>query len=103
MPKDQMYAGAGEDQEQGDQTDQGQEQSDENTALLDKSVFGDNPPEPGETCTFKVVKVYDKDVEVEYQKSGKSSKKPSSMDDADSKMESMAMENSGGAYQPGQE
>lgn len=55
---DENGAGALPDQE---------EKAEGETALLPKSIFGNKPPEPGATCTFKVVHVYDDEVEVEYQ------------------------------------
>jgi hypothetical protein len=47
-----------------------QEHSDsgEETALLPKSIFGDKTLEPGATCKFKVVQIYDDEVEVAYVK-----------------------------------
>lgn len=36
------------------------------TALLPKSMFGQEAPEPGTTCTLKVVHAYDDEVEVEF-------------------------------------
>lgn len=45
-----------------------EEQAEGETALLPKSIFGSKMPEPGATCTFKVVHVYDDEVEVEYAK-----------------------------------
>lgn len=36
------------------------------TALLPYNAFGDKTPEPGDVCSFRVVNVYDDQVEVEY-------------------------------------
>lgn len=72
MPND-FYSneGAGSDANEtgaGAEPQQPQEEKAEGeTALLPKSIFGSTPPEPGATCTFKVVHVYDDEVEVEYQ------------------------------------
>jgi hypothetical protein len=38
------------------------------TALLPKSIFGDKTLEPGAECKFKVVQIYEDEVEVEYVK-----------------------------------
>lgn len=39
------------------------------TTLIPSSLFGGKTPEPGETCTFKVVHCYEDECEVEYVKS----------------------------------
>jgi hypothetical protein len=52
-----------EDQEQGP------------TALLPKHAFP-TPPEPGDVCTFRVVKVHDEEVEVAYSDEGKEGGEP---------------------------
>lgn len=46
------------------------EHSDEGgeTALLPKSIFGDKSLEPGSECKFKIVQVYEDEVEVKYVK-----------------------------------
>lgn len=65
------------------------------TALIDKNVFP-KEPKPGDVCSFRVVKVNDDEVELEYEpedseeESEKSGKTPSSMDEAMSKMDTMA-------------
>lgn len=53
-------ASATQDQAQPPQEDQG-----EQTALIDKNVFPD-PPSPGDICKFRVVRVHDDEVELEY-------------------------------------
>lgn len=46
--------------------DKEREESDEETALLPKSLFGDKELEPGKQCKVEIVAVYDDEVEVKY-------------------------------------
>jgi len=57
------------------------------TALLDKSVFP-KEPNPGDICNFRVVKVYEDEVEVEYVPEAEEEK--SEMSQAMGKMDAMA-------------
>lgn len=64
------------------------EQPENETGLVSKSLFGGKMPEPGSTCTFKVVKVYDDEVEVEY--AGTEDAKEPSSDDTMGRMSAFA-------------
>jgi len=57
----------------GDQ-DKGEEMEGQ-TALVANDVFGDHQPEPGQTCTFKVVHCYDDQCELQYLSSDADEKK----------------------------
>jgi hypothetical protein len=46
------------------------DQSEGQTAMLPKSVFP-KPPEPGDSCTFRIVRVHDDEVEVSYDEKEK--------------------------------
>lgn len=96
MAEDQsMYPAdeSGESQDNGGKEESSDDQKPEGqTALLDKSVFPEEP-KPGDVCKFRVVKVYEDEVEVEYEKEDaeeKSEGKSPSMDEAMGKMDSMA-------------
>lgn len=54
--------------EGGDAAEQESDKPGTETTLVPASIFPE-PPEPGKTCTFKVVAVHDGEVEVEYSKS----------------------------------
>ena len=59
---------AGNDNDAGDKgnaPEKNEEQSGKESGLLSKSLFP-HTPEPGDECIFKVVHVYDDEVEVEY-------------------------------------
>lgn len=62
------------------------------TALLPKSIFEDKELKPGSECKFRIVHVYDDEVEVEYVKHDKDKpeREDSQMDMAVAEMESMA-------------
>lgn len=68
------------------------EQSDDRTALLPKSMFGGADPKEGEEYYFTVVHVYEDEVEVEYSKGEKKPevKAATPMEEADGKMDMMA-------------
>ena len=55
-----------------DRGDGGEEsnESDADTVLVDKSVFGDKMPEPGDTVTFKFVRAYEDEVELKLADDG---------------------------------
>jgi hypothetical protein len=61
-----------------------------NSALVPKSLFGDTDPEVGSEVKFRVVHIYDKEVELE--PAGEKSKSPT-MDDSEDKLGQMAMMN----------
>jgi hypothetical protein len=70
------------------------DQPEGNGALVPKSLFGDGGPEVGSECKFRVVHVYDDEVELEYVKDGddKKSSKPA-MDEAEGGLDTMAAMN----------
>lgn len=47
-----------------DSQDQESDESSADTVLVDKSVFGDELPEPGDTVTFTFVRSYEDEVEL---------------------------------------
>lgn len=102
MPDDTDYY-AGEDQAAPatttDTTPDDADKSDDqatggNSALVAKSLFGGSAPEVGSTVSFKVVHIYDDEVEVE-PVSDDNEKKSSSpeMDEAEDRLGSMATMN----------
>jgi hypothetical protein len=61
-----------------------------NTALLPKSIFGGDVA-AGQECTFKVVHVYEDEVEVSYEsKSGDDKPTPPEPDAVDAQIDNMA-------------
>lgn len=67
--------------------------TEQETALLPKSIFGQKDVQVGGECTFRVVHVYDDEVEVEYVKSEhKEPSGQSAADEADSAIDQMANE-----------
>lgn len=59
------------------------------TALLPKSICPGMDVQPGQTITLKVVKTYDDEIEVEYEKDDKPSD-PSEMSQSESKLNDLA-------------
>lgn len=62
------------------------EESDVETALLPKSIFGDKKLEAGKKCEFEIVHTYDDEVEVKYvphKKDGDKDKKEDEDSDDD--------------------
>ncbi len=62
------------------------------TFLVPKSALGGKEPKPGDTCEFKVERVYEDECEFSYVKHGNSETKEENpdMDKANEDMESMA-------------
>ena len=93
MPMDMYPSADGADMAENDAPGSAEDQGKDNnapestTTLVDKNIFPETP-EPDQICQFKVVKVYEKEVELEYQKEGQ--KPPSEMDGAEDKLDAMA-------------
>lgn len=64
------------------------------SAVINKSVFP-AVPEPGDVCKFKVLHVYEEEVELEYLKEGDKEKPKSSMSGAEDQIDAMAGKNDG--------
>lgn len=78
---------------QSDESEDKDDQAEGETALLPKSMFGGEPPKPGDKCTFTVKHVYSDEIEVEYGKEegGEDEGKPAgSMSDVEGMMDTMA-------------
>lgn len=58
-------------------------------ALVPKSLFGEEGPEVGSECKFRVVHVYDDEVEVEYVKDDDDKSKSPEMDKAEGGLDNM--------------
>jgi hypothetical protein len=93
MPNDEMYPGMDEESSPSE-TDNDSETEGE-TALLSKSIFGDHEPKAGDTCKFKVVRVHEDEVEVEYVKHESAKGEDKSPED---KLAAMGKENPKGGY-----
>lgn len=69
MPEDpymMMQESSDEGSEPMDKGSEGESNKEVETALLPKSIFGDKDLEPGNKCTFEIVKVHGDEVEVKY-------------------------------------
>lgn len=63
--EDDFYGGLSEPKEAPEKE---REESDVETALLPRSIFGDKKLEAGKKCEFEIVHTYDDEVEVKYVK-----------------------------------
>lgn len=67
------------------------ESTEQETALLPKSIFGQKDLKVGSECSFRIVHIYDDEIEVEYV-AHKSKKPGGSMMEVDRNIDRMASE-----------
>jgi hypothetical protein len=94
MEKDTMYPGMDDDEMSEGKEKPGMEKEDMGgeTALLSKSMFGNHDPKVGEEYVFKVKRVHQDEVEVEYAPE-KGSKEHEEEESPESKLNAMGSEN----------
>lgn len=70
-------------------------ESEQQTALLPREIFGQKELKPGKECKFRIVAIYDDEIEVEYVEHSekKDDDKGEAMAEAEGAMDRMAMMN----------
>jgi len=68
------------------------------TALIPKSLLGAKEFSPGDEVVLKIVQIYEDEVEVQYATEGPPEEESSTMMDAESEMDQMAVSGEGGGY-----
>ncbi len=71
--------------------DQEGEESESQTTLVPKSMFGGKEPQPGDVCKFEIEHIYEDEVEIRYVNDNEKPKSEMSM--ADEKMDQMGEAN----------